>query len=230
MLDWNPCSATPQFFDRAGRNSAWPVDLIAAEPAPAICEEAILSVLQYGAIIPPLAPWEGIYRRLPGINFEIRQAANRNAFCTANQHHNARGPSLGNLVESIIDMFLIKKLEGHNDPVLLFSGGVDSGFLASRLLRLGFKDALLVNYAFSEDDPESQVAEKMALQLGLPFLRVMPDGELNDILESPGKVYCQPFGDHSTVPSSLMAHAIVKKFKGQNRIILDGTGADGAFG
>jgi len=139
MLDWNPCSTTPQFFDRAGRTSTWPVDLIAAGQAPTICEDAILSVLQYGAIIPPLSPWEGIYRRLPGLEFEAGQPANRNAFCTSNQHRNGRGLSLGKLIESIIDKILIENLEGHHDPLLLFSGGVDSGFLASRLLHLGFQ-------------------------------------------------------------------------------------------
>src|SRR5690606_37554228 len=49
-------------------------------------------------------------------------------------------------------------------------------------------------------------------------------------LVEPGKLYPLPFGDHSTVPTSHLATAVAQRLEGRPRIVLDGTGADGAFG
>lgn len=116
------------------------------------------------------------------------------------------------------------------EPVLLFSGGVDSGLIASRLAKLGYRDSLLINYSFGEDDRESELAEAMARHLGLQFERISDKPPLCDCLIDPGRVYPQPFDDQSTGPASALARAVVKRFAGERRVIIDGTGADSAFG
>lgn len=133
-------------------------------------------------------------------------------------------------IERIVDRFLNHILRDQTDPVLLFSGGVDSGFIASRLAALGYRDSLLLNYSFGEDDQESELAEAMAKHLGLRFERISDRSHVCDCLIEPGCVYPQPFGDHSTVPTSALARAVVNRLTGERRVILDGIGADGAFG
>jgi hypothetical protein len=107
---------------------------------------------------------------------------------------------------------------------------VDSGFLASRLAVLGYRDSLLVNYSFGDDDPESKLAESMAIELGLKFQRVEASRPGLRCLVDPGRVYPQPFGDHSAAPASDLAHAIVDRLGNEERLILDGAGAEGTFG
>jgi len=74
------------------------------------------------------------------------------------------------VVHQVLDDSLVEVCPERN-PVLLFSGGVDSGLLAARVAALGWRDALLVNYSFGDADPESHMAEAMAKHLGLRFRR-----------------------------------------------------------
>src|SRR5690349_13484646 len=54
----------PRFFDQRGQIANWPSDLADDRSAPD--EAAIFSVLQFGAIVPPLSPWKGVSRFVPG--------------------------------------------------------------------------------------------------------------------------------------------------------------------
>ncbi len=133
-------------------------------------------------------------------------------------------------VERLLDAILTDHIGEQEDPVLLFSGGVDSGIIASRLATLGYRNSLLLNFSFGDDDPESKLAEAMAPQLGLKFERVFGNRQPCSCLADPGTTYSQPFGDHSTAPTSDLAHSVIDYLSTQSRLILDGTGADGAFG
>jgi asparagine synthase (glutamine-hydrolysing) len=107
---------------------------------------------------------------------------------------------------------------------------VDSGLVAARAKALGKSHTVLVNYSFGPDDSESRHAEAMALTLGVRFERIEAGiEEHTTCLESPGRVYPFPFGDHSTVPTSALARTMVARIE-RGSVLLDGTGADGAFG
>ena len=94
----------------------------------------------------------------------------------------------------------------------------------------GYSDSLLLNFSFGDGDAESQLAEAMADHLGLPFERIHNDGNSTRVLARPGRIYPEPFGDHSAVPTAQLAHGVVDRLAGEARLILDGTGADGVFG
>lgn len=133
---------------------------------------------------------------------------------------------LSSKLEAILDRILIEAVGDGTAPAVLFSGGVDSGLIAARLVKLGFSDTLLLNYSFSDHDPESELAEAMANHLGLKFERFsIRDQHLCDCLEKPGRVYSQPFGDATTAPASDLAHQITNRLAGETRIIFDGTGS-----
>lgn len=71
----------------------------------------------------------------------------------------------------------------------------------------------------------------MASHLGLRLCRIEHDGATAtaDVLENAGKYYRVPFCDHSTVPTCALVRSVCKEF-GSGHVVLDGTGADGAFG
>lgn len=223
-----PCDTHSCFFDDSGHTAHKPNALADSKSQPD--ESAVFSVLQFGAIIPPLSPWRGIRRFMPGYQYRGTELVGPlRLVCPANVATlNSEQQSYD--IERLLDRCLVDLIGDQPDPVLLFSGGVDSGLIASRLVALGYGESLLLNYCFGEDDRESQLAEAMAKHLGLRFERISATRNFCDCLIEPGRIYPQPFGDRSTVPTSELAHAVVDRLVGEHRVILDGTGADGCFG
>jgi asparagine synthase (glutamine-hydrolysing) len=223
-----PCDTHGCFIDDSGRMSSIPNSL--ADSNSQVNDEAVFSVLQFGAIIPPLSPWTRIRRLMPGYKYHGGEIVGPVELRQQTHISNLDSEQQADEIENILDHILQKQI-GARDPVLLFSGGVDSGIIASRLAALGYSNSLLINYSFGDEDPESKLAEAMANLLGLKYERVSANRQqLCSCLLCPGQIYPQPFGDHSTVPTSDLANAVVKRLSGQKRIILDGTGADGAVG
>lgn len=115
------------------------------------------------------------------------------------------------------------------NAVLFFSGGVDSALLASRLSKHGRTDVRLLNLAFEAGDPESEHARLVASHLGLAFDRVaQTDRGVTRLLERLGRDYSFPFGDPSTIPTHVLALSALDG--GAPPAVIEGTGADGAFG
>ena len=229
-FELQPCDTLPRFFDGRDRLAFAPTELLAENEDREINNDAVLSILQFGAIVPPLSPWTGIHRCLPGYQYlgtrMVGPVDLPESLDTPCENIEVQADE----VEQVLDCILRSRIGENGDPVVLFSGGVDSGVIASRLVALGYRNSLLINYSFGEDDSETDLAEEMARQLGLPFERVVANEGSCLCLESPGRVYVQPFGDHSTVPTSALARAVVQRLANDKRVIIDGTGADGAFG
>jgi asparagine synthase (glutamine-hydrolysing) len=222
-----PCDVRGRFFDERGSTASWPSRL--ADATSQIDPLAVCSVLQFGAIVPPLSPWQGIRRFLPGYHYRGSQMIGP---VQLDRHAPRSAPDPEQQVaevERLVDTFLQSHLHDREDPVLLFSGGVDSGFIASRLAALGYRDSLLVNLSFGEDDPQSRLAESMADELGLKFQRIETSCKVLSCLVDPGQVYPQPFGDHTTAPVSGFACGAVNVLGNTKRYVLDGAGAEPAF-
>lgn len=222
-----PCDIQGKFFDDSGRIALLPNGLVSRNPV--IENDAVFSVLQFGAIIPPLSPWKGVHRFMPGYKYQGTKMVGPIAMPKHNEISTLNSEQQADFIERRLDAIL-KKHIGEHDPVVLFSGGVDSGIIASRLAALGYRNSLLINFSFGEEDSESKLAEEMSIKLGLKFERVFGKDRPCTCLDDPGKIYCQPFGDHSTVPTSDLARSVVKYLSNEKRLIIDGTGADGAFG
>jgi len=193
---------------------------------------AIFSVLQFGAIIPPLTPWREIGRLPPGYRYRIRPDAlpERGEPLPLDSDPSAEGvedlDGRADRIEAVLDA----SLASAQIDLLLFSGGIDSGLMAARLAASGRRDVSLVNFAFGDSDPESSVAETMARHLGMRFERLRSaDVDLAECLDEPGQVYPVPIGDMSVAPTSALARAVVARVA-RTSSVLDGTGADGAFG
>ena len=188
--------------------------------------DAVFSLLKLGAIVPPLSPFLGINRIAP----VLRASAALASGVESREVWSANLDAQKAVLRRLLDDILSRRIGGCMEPVIMFSGGVDSGLLASRVKALGYDRALLVNYAFGDDDAEAALAERMATQIGLRFVRIEAGQSRASVLEAPGRVFGMPFGDESVAPTAEFAHAMCSALGTTRSVIIDGTGADGGFG
>ena len=234
-----PLTATQALFAKRRGDSLELADSLASlyEPGLTLDERGILSLLEYGAIVPPLSPWRQVIRLMPGRRFtisygtlRIREAAWAEAWEDPSAHNGgATEDARVDTVEAYIDAFL-RRVCPDEKPVILFSGGVDSGLIAARVAALGWRDAVLANYAMEKRDPDSELAEAMASYLGLPFRRIMHDEDAClTIMDELGATCPQPFGDASILPMRRLCQAVLHELE-DHEVVLEGTGADDCFG
>jgi asparagine synthetase B (glutamine-hydrolysing) len=243
-----PFTATEQVFYRVDSVSAEATSVTIASdprrlrlPSTRINDAAVLSVLQFGAIVPPMSLWRGVHRLTPGCRAVVQVddlRVEEQMLLDGWPAPEAADPTLeeSHQVDRVVGLLddLMHEACPRGDPVILFSGGVDSGLIAARAAAMGWRDTLLVHYSMRDDDPETVQAQTLARHLGLQ-LEVVRDRECDDmaVLDRVAAIWPQPFGDTSTLPTHALARAVIERLRaggGASRVIFDGTGADGCFG
>ena len=194
---------------------------------------AVYALLQYGAIPPPYTIDTGLTRVPGGYTWtaKIRDASIHSSlsasFSPDRTAVEIKRKDAQQYVNTTLDQQLTAVPEG---SALFFSGGVDSSLLAWRLAQQGRTDVTLLNYTFGADDDEANLARRVANRLGLSLVQIEDESDQwGDVLGRIGTDYSHPFGDYSLLPTNMLAHAAARQL-GPGRIIVDGTGADGAFG
>ena len=229
-----PTTPEPLYYTRDHRGWAFGNDLrfLMRWAGDDFDEHAIFAILQYGAVPPPFTFARGIFRAPNGHILTLCSTASEPSLeCWYEQEVETNTvKSQGDPASQFVPT-LDRLLSGiPESAVLYFSGGVDSGLLASRLARLGRSDVHLFNLSFGEGDPESELAQQMAAYLGLRYERVLYRLEhLADLLDGLASTYSFPFCDLSTLPTYLLIRGSLVD-AGTSGVILEGTGADGAFG
>jgi asparagine synthase (glutamine-hydrolysing) len=195
-------------------------------------ERAIYALLQYGAIPAPLTIWREVQRIPGGHLFRVpageRAPVAEPAFPITgvdapDNAHWAPEARVGAALDEVLARV-------PHAAVLYFSGGVDSGLLAARLVRAGRRDIRLINFAFGPDDRESQLALRMAAHFGLDCQRLEYSATgVARVLQRIGRDYSFPFGDVSVIPTNILVHESLPLATASGTVI-EGTGADGAFG
>jgi asparagine synthase (glutamine-hydrolysing) len=193
-------------------------------------DRALYALAQFGAVPAPWTLFREVSRvpnghllRLPGGTFTP-------IYGLADAAQDA-GPALGDPAAQVERALQTQLRDVASPATLFFSGGVDSGLLAAQWRRLGGdRSAKAINYGFGPDDGESRLAQTMAAHLGFEVRRINHDpGAVTDVIARVGRDYSFPFGDISVVPTNLLVHAAANMMP-LGSTVLEGTGADGAFG
>lgn len=182
----------------------------------AIDKAAVSSLLVFGSILPPRSLFEGVSQQ--------SDPASGTAAVEPEPDASPGGPE-GLLKQ--FDLVLLDCMAGRSKPVVFFSGGVDSLFIADRLRALGF-DCELVHLAFPDRKDERLIAEGLARELGcrLHVVEYAHDWQFSSLHE----IYPQPFGDISSAPTAALVGQTIANDLFGGDIIFDGTGADGLLG
>ena len=223
-IEFAPVEPEPLFYDKTGNVSSWATELAGPDPVPD--DAAIFSTLQFGGIVPPLSPWRGVSRFMPGYRYENAQTSRPIPLEPPTGMATDDLGERADVVERTMDGVLTRMIGDGQHPLLLFSGGADSGLIACRLAELGYDDTVLLNYCYGDDDPESLHAEEMAAHLGLRFERIHAD--LSDPcapLREPGRIWSQPFADPGIVDVWDLVRVLGDRFGRTTRPLLDGTGS-----
>jgi asparagine synthase (glutamine-hydrolysing) len=191
----------------------------------------VYALLRYGAIPAPLTLYRQVQRIPNGHEFRLSSLGHIECTPTVRltdlRERNGGSADPDRWVAETLDATLGRI---PRSTVLYFSGGVDSALLAARLVELGRSDVQLVNYSFSDDDEESLLALRVAAHLGLGCHQIRHDlQKVGAVLTRVGMDYSFPFGDLSAIPTNLLVHESLSLF-GRSRMVLEGTGADGAYG
>ena len=192
----------------------------------ALDPHGVYALLQYGGIPAPFTLFRSVERVLPGHEASLDSTPlTRLPQSAPAPVASASDDTEAALLARIDDVLLAKR----RPSAIFFSGGVASGLLAARIAAAGFRDVPLLNYAFGADDPEAAHAARMASHLGMPIERIEPSPEQAvDLLARAAFEYSYPFGDYSSLATSLLVRATAAWLPPGSEVV-DGTGADGAF-
>ncbi|MBD3235557.1 MAG: hypothetical protein GF330_02505 [Candidatus Eisenbacteria bacterium] len=199
----------------------------------------LYALLQFGAIPAPYTLWKAVRRLAPGSRTrfawldDARRAPRTTTWsaplpASATRPHDlpegARVGYVGERLDAVLTALCPDRA-----PVLLFSGGVDSGLLAARCARLGWRETLLLCYRMDDTDPQPQWAAEMARRLGLS-LRIVPARapDWARMLTSLSSDYPEPVGDFG-VPAAYDLMRQLERIAGGRCTVLDGSGADALF-
>jgi asparagine synthase (glutamine-hydrolysing) len=230
------CSTTQVFVSRRASGICIATDpRLLYAPGMSLDPQAVLCLLEFGALVPPLALWRDVRRLPPGTCATLDFATLNLAFTAFDpwgdplpEDERLDAPAQEARVAAEIDRVLVRDCPDRA-PVILFSGGVDSGLLAARARALGWESTRLVNYSRGPGDPEAEIAARMAALLELPLLSRTNDfADWEAPIAAFARDYPQPLGDYSMVPTRLICSDIPTD--GAPGVVWDGSGADGVFG
>lgn len=187
--------------------------------------EAIYSILKYGCIPPPISPFKQIYVVPPAhyIVFNSSTILESQYFkFSFTEEHGANLDTLNTILDATSQVL------GQLDCSLLLSGGVDSTLLAHKIHERSTNTIRTYFLALEKGDPEIVYAEEAAKSTNAHLdIVFMDESKLSEIIYEIADSYDYPFNDFSTIPTYfLFRHAVNKG----ERIIVDGSGADGCFG
>jgi asparagine synthase (glutamine-hydrolysing) len=198
-----------------------------------IDETAVGEFLQYGYIAAPRTIYRNVNKLPPGSWLHLEFGGEpRIAQYWSLRDVVARGPlsgdadSLESELEDLLKRAFRYRLVSDVPVGLFLSGGVDSSLVAGILRRCGVElETFTVGFP-SEAHDESAAAANVAGALGLKNHRhVLDMGEATNILASWPKLYDEPFGDHSGIPTYLVARLARERVK----VALSADGGDELF-
>jgi len=189
--------------------------------------EAVYSILKFGYAPPPLTLSKQIHC-VPPSHYIVVDVPKMEIyrypyfkFCFSEEH----GFNLKRL-NHILDAY--SEILSRMNSCLLISGGVDSTLLAHKMSERYDKNIRSYFLAFGKKDPELVFAKEASGSLGSHLdVIYMDESRLCEIIDEIAASYDHPFNDGSVIPTYFLMKHVVHEGE---KIIVDGTGADGCFG
>ena len=196
-----------------------------------ISNEALNSYLKLNYIPSPLSIYENIFKLEPGnlLEYDFKnktQLVEKYWIIKKNQEY--LNIDLISETEKIISETVNNQLESDVELGTLLSGGIDSTLitlLVKKKKNTRFKTFTLNSGHYNFD--ESKRAKEIADYIGVDNLNYkVTESELLETIESLPKIYGEPFGDSSQIPTILIS----KYAKNFVKVVLSGDGGDECFG
>ncbi|HEY3416846.1 MAG TPA: asparagine synthase C-terminal domain-containing protein [Armatimonadota bacterium] len=232
-----PLSGVRVIYYRSDPGGVWFSDdpRLLVRPGMALDDRWLLAQLELAANIAPLSPWKEIRCAPFGITLSVDLASlavreSPAPFFREDGDSSPHGASDQERIEQAAEIFddAMRRFCPSGHGVVLFSGGVDSGLIAARAARMGWRDVILVHTRRFRDDPETENARQMAEALRLRFdvFDYKPEEALSHL--SGIFDFCKPVNDFAVIWHSTLAQQAIEAFPDEG-IMMNGTGADALF-
>ena len=197
-----------------------------------ISQRSIYSYLKLNYIPTPYSIYENIQKLTPGhfLEYDLNlKDFNIYKYWTLNQDlEKLSNDKIIFSAEKLLIKTIEQQMVSDVDIGTFLSGGVDSSLITALAGKMKIKN--LKTFTLGSDDynfDESIKAKKISEHLGVQNLNYIPSSfEILDTISKLPKIYGEPFGDSSQVPTILLS----KFAKNYVKVILSGDGGDETFG
>jgi len=196
-----------------------------------ICNMQVSFYLENGFVHPSKSIYSEIKPILPGEILEIdlvKFKLKRIAILERNKYENTSGFNEENIIKNIEDLLegaISKRIAGIDQPVLIYSGGIDSSLLAIEMQKKNNMLALVSLKQFHRKMNDEPYARYLSKKLGKKINWVYPFKNFYSRIESAISSLDQPFAQFSYY-FLVMLTLEAKKF---GNVLFTGDGADEVF-
>lgn len=196
--------------------------------------QSVGEFLQYGYIAAPRTIHQNVRKLEPGHELELTRGGNLSIsqYWDISSESGGQLCSANEIIESELEELLIDSFSYRmvsDVPVGVFlSGGIDSSLVAALLAKHHAQTIHTFTIGFSEDSyNEAQWARKVASHIGSDHTEyILESSEALQIAQNWGKLFDEPFGDSSGIPTLLVSQLASKDVK----VVLSADGGDELFG
>lgn len=197
-------------------------------PSPTINVDACALMLRYKCIPEPLTIYEGFQKLPPGHFVEFDLEANQLSPPKRYWRPDlARRPVSKQQLREAFDMAVERRMVSDVPLGAFLSGGIDSSVVVASMQKFSSASVktFTIGFADSEVD-ESSHARAVASHLGTKHTElVVTQQDLLDVVPNLPKIYDEPFGDSSQIPTVLVSNLARQSVT----VALSGDGGDEAF-
>jgi asparagine synthase (glutamine-hydrolysing) len=218
---------------QSGRGAAFASELAALRPTPwikwDIDQASVAEYLQTGYIAAPATIYRAVAKLPPGcwMKCGANGSITVQRYFDPNDFDESSEVSAATVKETVLQA--VRRQLVSDVPVGCFlSGGIDSSVIAAAM-KATSPDQRVMTFAIGFDDPrydETKYAAEVAKHLGTEHQQFIVRPEAANDLPKLAKVFGEPFGDSSALPT----HYLSRETRQHVKVALSGDGGDELFG
>ena len=205
-----------------------------------IDRDAVASYMRYGYVPSPYTIYRDVRKLIPGTYLILTPESSAGAWPNICAYWSARDVAAKEVLRDLSDQEAVGRLETllsesvrqqmiSDVPLGAFlSGGIDSSTIVALMQKQSCRAVKTFSIGFSEDDyDEARHAKAVAAHLGTDHTELyVTAAEAREVIPGLPKIYDEPFGDSSGIPTYLVSQLARQHVK----VSLSGDGGDELFG